>query len=178
MAADTEPLEILLHLPILAEDKVWGRGGSKSEGTGKKTDASERLTSLPSSPSERALRLRAVQGRPGPRVRRVPAGEWGGKRKRRGVAGRAPNKNPLSPPSPPPFPFRSFRARSPPTRGPNSRARSRRSSRASRSCSFEGGAKARGCVLRVWCVFGLVCPRAGGATRNAGPTPEGGRGRV
>lgn len=23
MAADTEPLEILLHLPLLAEDKVW-----------------------------------------------------------------------------------------------------------------------------------------------------------
>lgn len=23
MAADTEPIEILLHLPLLAEDKVW-----------------------------------------------------------------------------------------------------------------------------------------------------------
>ena len=103
MAADTEPLEILLHLPILAEDKVWGgeRRADKARQRGKKQARAKGLTTLPSSsPSERALRLRSVQGRPGPRVRRVPAGEWGKKKGRR--AWRSPggleNAHPSLPP--------------------------------------------------------------------------------
>ena len=32
MAADTEPIEILLHLPLLAEDKVRPSGGGRGAG--------------------------------------------------------------------------------------------------------------------------------------------------
>ena len=52
MAADTEPIEILLHLPLLAEDKVRVRGGVRARacvcgrGAGAAAAAHARLRSV------------------------------------------------------------------------------------------------------------------------------------
>lgn len=65
MAADTEPLEILLHLPLLCEDKVRLPIPL----------ALAVLAKLALTPgAERAVRFCAVQAGPWPRVRRLAAG--------------------------------------------------------------------------------------------------------
>lgn len=59
LTADTEPLEILLHIPLLCEDKVRQR-------------ISARYLAQPNiSYAERALRVRPLQGRPRPLLRRL-----------------------------------------------------------------------------------------------------------
>ena len=98
MAADTEPIEILLHLPLLAEDKVRAAGlgcmadmaaaagaasaarsgGNMATQPAKLCSSStQQLTGCPASlpAAERALRFRALQGGTGPRLRRVATGD-------------------------------------------------------------------------------------------------------
>ena len=57
MAADTEPLEILLHLPLLCEDKV------SAANTIIRTVVFPFELSFAAPISERSVRLRTVQGR-------------------------------------------------------------------------------------------------------------------
>lgn len=72
MAADTEPIEILLHLPLLAEDKVSARPTHvASYGLVLPVP----LTHRPMRAAERAVRVCAFQGCPRPGVRRNQAGE-------------------------------------------------------------------------------------------------------
>ena len=71
MAADTEPIEILLHLPLLAEDKA------SSVPAAPMPRVQQGLEQKPFSsplPAERALRVRSLQGRSGPCLRCLPAG--------------------------------------------------------------------------------------------------------
>jgi len=82
MAADTEPLEILLHLPLLCEDKVrrGRRCGCMDLQAAHSFGRACRVLMvsffsfpcLSPSPTERAVRLCAVQDCPGPCVRRLP----------------------------------------------------------------------------------------------------------
>lgn len=93
MAADTEPIEILLHLPLLAEDKVRGRQHRRrrqrallalppvlplqtqvAKSPSRKAEADLDLLLCRVSLAERALRVCSLQGGAGPRLRRVPAG--------------------------------------------------------------------------------------------------------
>lgn len=70
MAADTEPIEILLHLPLLAEDKVRLSEHLPCDRCPPTTmsDSDSRVY------AERPLCFCALQGGPWPRLRRDPTG--------------------------------------------------------------------------------------------------------
>ena len=72
MAADTEPIEILLHLPLLAEDKVCSPNihSRPKFVDGKSVHVKHLLPVV-----ERSLRLRSLQGCTGPCHWRVPPGK-------------------------------------------------------------------------------------------------------
>jgi hypothetical protein len=105
MAADTEPLEIVLHLPLLAEDKVRPAPPAPLAPAA----APRHRADGPVPPAERALRLRPLEGRAGPRVRRVSPGERQSRPRRARSPAPAPRprakqarRNPWIAPSPPP----------------------------------------------------------------------------
>jgi len=88
MAADAEPIEILLHLPLLCEDKVRAAGAavvktaSEGHSLASAFSAGRLAVACPASPprprpspsprAERALRVRALQGGARPRGGRLP----------------------------------------------------------------------------------------------------------
>jgi hypothetical protein len=78
MAADTQPLEILLHLPLLCEDKVR---------------PAFRWVSPLTHNLERALRVRALQGGSWPRLWRLPSCDRLRRAAERGVAAQGTDQN-------------------------------------------------------------------------------------
>ena len=107
MAADTEPLEILLHLPILAEDKVWGGGeaADKARQRGKKQTRAKGSPPSPPPPPQNVpyvfVPSKAALGR-ACGVSRPVSGEEK-REKSVAFARRARKRSPSLPP--PPFPL-------------------------------------------------------------------------
>ena len=89
MAADAEPLEILLHLPLLCEDKVGVRPPRRAAAP--HVPRSSRTSTPRARAAECPLRLRAAQASARPLERRVAAGHRVLDHDERGVAAEEPD---------------------------------------------------------------------------------------